>query len=235
MQRRYAIFPVLFTLLLLPAVHAQTTFAVTVISNTADNPRPNPWPVVYAIDGAESAALTLTRGQTYVFEIGAGANSHPFYISTSDVGGGAGVWSEGVTGNFATTGGTVTFTVPASAPDLLYYECGNHPRMGWQLNIVNATSSEEEAQPSALTLDAAFPNPFAEATTLTLTLASPQLVTVDVFSTTGQRVATLHDGILSSGRAHPFTLDAAGLADGTYIVRATAGETTVERRVTLVR
>lgn len=235
MQRRYFFFPILFALLLLPAAHAQTTFAVTVASNTADNPRSNPWPVVYFIDGQESPELTLTRGQTYVFEIGAGANSHPFYISTSETGGGAGVWSEGVTGNFATTGGTVTFTVPMTAPDLLYYECGNHPRMGWQLNIVNATSNEEGSQPSALTLDAAFPNPFADATTLTLTLASPQDVAVEVFSTSGRRVATLHNGMLSSGRAHPFTLDATGLADGTYVVRATAGERTVERRVTLVR
>ena len=103
------------------------------------------------------------------------------------------------------------------------------------MNIVNATSSEEDTQPPALALDAAFPNPFADATTLTLTLATPQEVVVEVFSTNGRRVATLHRGMLSRGRAHPLTLGATGLADGTYVGRATAGERTVERRVTLVR
>ncbi len=235
MKRCYVVLSVLALLLAVQTVHAQTTFAVTVIASTGANPRPDPWPVVYAIDGAESPELTLVRGQTYTFEVGSGANSHPFYISTSEVGGGAGVWTEGVTGNFSTTGGTLTFIVPMSAPDLLYYECGNHPRMGWRINVTNATSTEEEAQPAALTLDAAFPNPFAEQTTLMLTLSTPQEVTVEAFSTNGRRVATLHSGMLSSGRAHPFTLDGVGLADGTYIVRATAGEKVVERRVTLVR
>ncbi len=235
MPSRYLL--LFFALLLaLPTAQAQTTYAVTVISSTAENPRPDPWPVVYAIDGVESQALTLVRGETYVFEVGSGAASHPFYISTSELGGGAGVWNDGVTGNFSTTGNTLTFEVPLTAPDLLYYECGAHPRMGWQLNVVdNTTGTEDKAQPLALQLDAAYPNPFSAQTTLTLELDVPQLVNVAVFDVAGRRVATLHDGMLSSGRAHPFTLSAADLADGTYVVRAAAGNTVVERRVTLVR
>jgi hypothetical protein len=235
MTHRFSL-ALLLALFLAPAVGwAQTTYVVTVAASTDGNPRSDPWSVVYYIGGEESAELTLMRGETYVFEIGDGATTHPFYISTSDVGGGAGVWNEGVEGNFATTGNTLTFTVPASAPDLLSYECGAHPRMGWQLNIVNPVANEDEAQPLALDLGAAFPNPFAERATLTLSLTEPQEATVEVFDLAGRRVAVLHDGLLAGGEEHAFTLGAAGLADGTYVVRVRAGEHTAERRVTLVR
>ena len=233
MQRRYVLLPLLL-LLLLPVAHAQTTFQVAVVSNT-DHPNPQARFEVYAIDGVQGQELTLTRGQTYIFQMNSVSVVHPFYLSTSENGGGAEAYTDGVTNSGATGDEQLVFTVPLTAPDLLYYQCAVHLRMGWQMNIVNATSNEEETQPSALTLDAAFPNPFADATTLTLTLASPQDVAVEVFSTNGRRVATLHRGMLSGGRAHPFTLDATSLAEGTYVVRATAGARAVERRVTLVR
>ena len=233
MPYRYVPFALLL-LFLLPAAHAQTTFQVAVVPNT-DHPNPSARFEVYAIDGVQGQELTLTRGQTYVFQMNGVPAIHPFYVSTSADGAGAGEFTDGVTNSRATGNEQLTFTVPMTAPDLLYYQCANHSRMGWRLNIVNATSTEEGTQPSVLALDAAFPNPFAEQTTLTLTLASPQAVTVEVFSASGRRVAVLHDGLLSGGRAHPFTFDATGLADGTYLVRATAGASTVEHRVTLVR
>lgn len=233
MIHRFSLF-VLLALFLAPAVQAQTTYAVTVATSTGDNPRSDPWPVVFYIDGEESAELTLVRGETYDFEIGAGAQIHPFYISTDDEGGGAGVWNEGVTGNFATTGNTLTFTVPETAPDLLYYECGAHVRMGWRLNIVNPVANEEEVQPLALDLGTAFPNPFEASTRLRVTLPEARTVTVEVFDAAGRRVRVLHDGPLAAGTT-PFEFSARGLASGVYTVRAVAGEHTVERRVTLVR
>ncbi|MEP0547736.1 MAG: T9SS type A sorting domain-containing protein [Rhodothermales bacterium] len=233
MKHRYVFVPLLFALLL-PVAQAQTTFQVAVVSNT-NHPNPSARFEVYALDGVQGQELTLTRGQTYVFQMNSVSAIHPFYLSTSASGGGAGEFTDGVTNSGATGNEQLVFTVPMTAPGLLYYQCAIHQQMGWRMNIVNATANEEDTQPAALALDAAFPNPFADATTLTLTLASPQDVAIEVFSTNGRRVATLHRGILPSGRAHPFTLDAAGLADGTYVVRATAGERTVERRVTLVR
>lgn len=235
MTHRFNLLLILALVLAPVVVQAQTTYAVTVAASTGDNPRSDPWPVVYYVDGQESAELTLVRGETYVFEVGSGAEIHPFYISTSEVGGGGGVWTEGVTGNFSTAGNTLTFVVPMSAPDLLYYECGAHPRMGWQLNIANPVANEDEAQPLALELGPAYPNPFSERTTLTLSLTEAQEVTVAVYDVAGRRVATLHDGRLAGGRAHAFALDAAGLADGTYVVRVRAGDRVAERRVTLVR
>ncbi len=48
----------------------------------------------------EDPMLHFTRGATYTFHLAGVTSSHPFYLSTSDVGAGAGVYSTGVTGTF---------------------------------------------------------------------------------------------------------------------------------------
>ena len=45
----------------------------------------------------------------------------------------------GVVNNGATSG-SVTFTVPAAAPDQLFYQCGNHSSMNGLLSIVTPPS-----------------------------------------------------------------------------------------------
>ncbi|MDX1529966.1 MAG: T9SS type A sorting domain-containing protein [Rhodothermales bacterium] len=234
MRTRFPLLALLALLLALP-VQAQTTFDVTVIPSTDDNPRPDPWSVVYAMDGVESAELTLVRGETYVFQMNDVPSVHPFYISTSEVGAGAGVWNEGVTGNFATGSATLTFTVPETAPDLLYYECANHPRMGWRLNITDATDAEASAPAPTFALSTAYPNPVRDRTTLFLSLAEAQDVTVEAFDLSGRRVAVLYEGASAAGARQPVVFETEGLPAGTYFVRATVGEASVERRVTVVR
>lgn len=89
----------------------------------------------YVIGGAANPTLTLTRGQTYTFTVN--APGHPFWITTARGAGDteANAFSLGVTGNGASPG-TVTFQVPASAPDTLFYQCGFHDPMGGTLHIV---------------------------------------------------------------------------------------------------
>ena len=100
------------------------TFTVTVANPGSGNR--------YYIDGVLQATLTLSEGQTYVFNWSA-ATSHPLRFSTT---------SDGThnSGSEYTTGVvkddsayTTTITVAASAPTLYYY-CQNHPNMGGQLN-----------------------------------------------------------------------------------------------------
>lgn len=234
--RRHSLLLALAVVLLaVPAQAQDTEFTVTLATKTSDHPYFGMGhPAGYVIDGEEANELTLVRGATYTFQMEDIPGIHPFYISTSEAGGGAEVFEEGVEGNFATGDDVLTFTVPLAAPDLLWYQCQVHQFMGWRLNIVDATDAEEGAQPSALALSAAYPNPFFEATRLDLTLATAADVTAEVFDRTGRRVAVLHDGALAAG-THPLRLEAADLADGAYLVRVTAGEETVERRVTLVR
>ncbi len=90
----------------------------------------------YVVDGVQGRELTLTRGTTYTFAVDTAG--HPFYITTSAVGGpGApGEVTEGV-GNSQTDDGVLSFTPTAATPDQLYYQCALHPNMGWQIDIVD--------------------------------------------------------------------------------------------------
>ena len=68
-----------------------------------------------------------------------------------------------------------------------------------------------------------FPNPFKEKTSIIVDLVYPYLIPggrarVEVFDTTGRRVALLHEGHLPPGRQQ-FPFDASGLASGVYFVR----------------
>ncbi|HET8736986.1 MAG TPA: hypothetical protein VFM69_10330 [Pricia sp.] len=78
--------------------------------------------------------LTLTRGQTYEFDVN--APGHPFLIKAVQSIGTDGTYAGGVDNNGATDG-KVTFTVPMDAPDTLYYVCEFHSPMTGTLNIVD--------------------------------------------------------------------------------------------------
>ncbi len=88
----------------------------------------------YFIDGQNDPTLTLQRGVTYVFNL-SGLDIHPFWIKTSLGFGSTGRYDSGVANNGGTSG-TLTFTVPANAPNQLLYQCGNHFDMTGTLNIV---------------------------------------------------------------------------------------------------
>lgn len=80
---------------------------------------PNFW---FAINGQEpNPEITLTRGQTYTFEVNTDV-IHPFAISTTDF---PFTPAAGVSNNEVSQG-TVTFSVPLDAPDTLYYLCSQH-------------------------------------------------------------------------------------------------------------
>ena len=89
----------------------------------------------YLINGVADPALTLYRGRTYTFNLN--ATGHPFWIKTVAGTGTANAYNDGVTGN-GTQVGTLTFAVPASAPNTLYYNCQHHGAMAGTLNIENS-------------------------------------------------------------------------------------------------
>jgi hypothetical protein len=91
----------------------------------------------FSIDGVDNPSLTLTRGQTYTFNVS--ASGHPFWIATARGAGDAeaNAFSQGVTGNGASPG-MLTFVVPMSAPPTLFYQCAFHDPMGGTLTIVGA-------------------------------------------------------------------------------------------------
>jgi hypothetical protein len=115
--------------------NAVNQFVVTVGTKTASNPTfGQGHPQSYYIDGIEAPVLTLTRGVTYEFSVS--ASGHPYYISTSSSGAGAGMVSQGVSPASATSG-TLTFRPDATHPDTLFYQCLFHTFMGGKIHVVN--------------------------------------------------------------------------------------------------
>jgi hypothetical protein len=95
--------------------------------------------LMYVIGTVKDPGLTLCRGNTYTFVLDASIAApiaHPFYIKTTNTSTAVGAFTSGVTGN-GNTSGNVVFTVPADAPDTLYYHCSVHAAMGGTLTIVN--------------------------------------------------------------------------------------------------
>jgi hypothetical protein len=95
--------------------------------------------VAYVIEQQQNPTLTLVRGNTYVFTMDC-VGLFPFYIKTSYTLGTADQFNDGVLNNGSATA-TVTFTVPATAPDVLYYQAGNEYTMRGQLNIIDPTTN----------------------------------------------------------------------------------------------
>jgi len=89
----------------------------------------------YTVEGNANPTLILIKGFTYYFKVNAAG--HPFFIKTISSLGTVNPFTTGVTNNGADVG-TVTFTVPFSAPSTLYYNCQYHAGMAGVFNIIES-------------------------------------------------------------------------------------------------
>jgi len=89
----------------------------------------------YVINGQSNPTLTLAAGKTYTFNVN--AVGHPFWIKTTQTTGTADAYNIGVTNN-GTASGSITFTVPYTAPASLYYNCQYHSSMAGGISVVKA-------------------------------------------------------------------------------------------------
>jgi hypothetical protein len=103
----------------------------------------------YTINGAPDPGIVLQRGKTYTFAVN--TSGHPFYIKTVQGAGTLNVFATGVTGNGVEIG-TLTFAVPASAPNQLFYQCSVHNAMSGAITMVNAGAVPAHGPFSALVL-----------------------------------------------------------------------------------
>ena len=79
-----------------------------------------------------------------------------------------------------------------------------------------------------------YPNPFNPSTTIRYGLPSRSHVTLTVFNTLGQQVATIVQGEQEAG-FHEAVFDASGLASGVYLYRLQAGDFVQTKRLLLLR
>jgi len=102
-----------------------TNIAVTVVDSGGNK---------FAIDGVTQDTITFIEGATYVFSY---PSAHPFALSTTNGGihSGGSEYVTGVTRD--TSANTLSYVVPASAPQLYYY-CTNHSGMGGIANTQSA-------------------------------------------------------------------------------------------------
>lgn len=115
--------------------------------------------------------------------------------------------------------------VMGSTPDALWIGgfgrriCGGHLAYNVCRYVPDGTAvgAEEHDRPAGSDDRLrAFPQPFAERTTLAFALDAPSTVRLGVYDLLGRRVATLVDGTLPAGE-HRVALNGAGLAVGTYV------------------
>jgi len=99
---------------------------------------------------------------------------------------------------------------------------------------VTAVESQRPSLPTSFVLGQNYPNPFNPSTTIRYGLPSRSQVTLAVYNTLGQQVATLVEGEQESGY-HEVQFDASGLASGVYMYRLQAGDFVQSLKLTLLR
>jgi len=103
--------------------------SITVTNNGSGN---------YLINGVSNGTISVVRGGTYTFQVN--ASGHPFWIQTSPgAHNPANVVTSGVTNN-GDDDGTITFVVPADAPNTLYYACQFHSSMQGMITVTGTAS-----------------------------------------------------------------------------------------------
>ncbi len=103
-----------------------------------------------------------------------------------------------------------------------------------ELDIVSESQSSV-ALPNAFVLNAAYPNPFNPAVTLSFEMPESAIATLVVYDAVGREVTRLVEGRMEAGH-HEVTFDASSLPSGVYFARFTAGNGFAQtQRLTLLK
>jgi len=115
----------------------------------------------------------------------------------------------------------------------------NNRRTSCAVQKMVSVGDEEDSGPGSYTLGSNYPNPFNTITSITISVPYEARVTLDVYNIEGQRVDTLIDRTMNSGR-YKVNWDAVNvqghtLASGIYIVRIRSGRFEQYRKMMFVR
>jgi len=93
---------------------------------------------------------------------------------------------------------------------------------------------EENAIVQDFALSQNYPNPFNPSTNISFTVSKATNVTLDVFNTIGEKVATLVNGSVNAGET-VVTFDGSNHSSGVYFYQLTAGNVVETRKMLLVK
>ncbi len=99
---------------------------------------------------------------------------------------------------------------------------------------VSGVKQVSNVVPESYTLQQNYPNPFNPATRIDYSIAKRGQVTLKVFNVVGQEVATLFSGVQEAGH-YEASFDAKTLSSGVYLYRLQAGNTTITKKMMLLK
>jgi len=100
--------------------------------------------------------------------------------------------------------------------------------------MITSVEQIPDQLPKEYFLDQNYPNPFNPSTTITFSLPHSGYVTIRVFNSLGQDVATLVSEDLVAG-SYKTRWDASGLGSGIYVYRLTTMELMATRKMVLMK
>ena len=126
---------------------------------------------------------------------------------------------------------TVDWTVTAMGADVIQFA---DEVFSITLTRNLSVSNEVTESPNSFTLNQNYPNPFNPTTNISYNLPESGAVTLEVFNVTGQKVATLVNGVRSAG-SHTATFDASNMSSGVYMYRLSSGNSVQIRKMLLIK
>jgi len=174
--------------------------------------------------------ITINLGDTLNFSLESIHNAREVSLGTWN--------SNGTTSNggfeVSLGGGIVVLTEVRT----YYYVCVPHASFGMKGTItvtsVTGIESAHEIIPNKFTLHQNYPNPFNPTTELSFVIGHLSFVSLKIFNTLGQEVATLVNEVRQPGE-YTIRWNAENMASGLYTGILTAGGITQVRKMLLVR
>ena len=99
---------------------------------------------------------------------------------------------------------------------------------------INAVNEKTNDFPVQFSLQQNYPNPFSGSTNVDYRIPNEEHVTLSIYNSLGEEVATLVNGESSAG-VHSVQLSGSGLQNGIYFYRLTAGKNVQTGKMIVIR
>jgi plastocyanin len=130
-----------------------------------------------------------------------------------------------------------SFSFVITSPGVHHYHCTPHQSLG-MVGTITATSpnavNDEENNPDKFRLSQNYPNPFNPSTKIEFSVPSESRVTIKVFNSIGEEVATILNNVIKSG-SHSVDFNAGKLTSGIYFYQIKAQNFTATKKMILLK